>query len=270
MKKTSFSTRALVEGAMMIALATVLSLFKLIEMPYGGSVTVASALPMIIFAYRHGTVYGLFAGTVYAVIQQLLGLNMLSYVTGWQSVVAVIMLDYILAFVVVGLGGLFSKMKVQKNALLFAALTVTLLRYVCHVVSGFTVWRDISIPAEAAFVYSLGYNLTYMLPEGIILSAAAYYVGSAVDFKRSVPARITAANSGEPVSANALIAGAVVLLAVVLDVYFIAPCLQDGDSGKFIISGLAEVNWIAVGIVSALAAAVAVILFALRKRENRQ
>ncbi|MBE6645692.1 MAG: energy-coupled thiamine transporter ThiT, partial [Ruminococcaceae bacterium] len=135
-------TRALVESAMMIALATVLSIFKIIEMPYGGSVTIASMLPMVILAYRHGLGWGIGAGAVYAVLQQLLGLNTLSYVTGWQSVVAVIMLDYIVAFTVVGLGGIFKKIsKSQRAALAYGSLLVSLLRYACHVISGATVWQ---------------------------------------------------------------------------------------------------------------------------------
>ena len=66
----------------------------------------ASMLPIIIIAYRHGTGTGLMAGLVYGIIQQLLGLNTLSYVTTWQSILAVILLDYIVAFLVLGLGGI--------------------------------------------------------------------------------------------------------------------------------------------------------------------
>ena len=75
---SSKTVRSLVESAMMVALATVLSIFKLIEMPYGGSVTIASMLPMVILAYRNGIGWGLGSGLVYAAIQQLLGLNDLS------------------------------------------------------------------------------------------------------------------------------------------------------------------------------------------------
>ena len=174
--KSSKTVRALVESAMMVALATVLSLLKIIEMPYGGSVTVGSMLPMIILAYRYGLGWGFGAGVVYATLQQLLGLNTLSYVTGWQSIVAVILLDYIVAFTVVGLGGIFRRVvKKQQTALALGSVLVSILRYTCHVISGCTVWAGLSIPDNAAFVYSLSYNLTYMLPEAIILVALAYY-----------------------------------------------------------------------------------------------
>ena len=98
MKNTK--VRVLTESAIMIALSTVLSILKIAEMPYGGSVTVASALPIIIIAYRYGLKTGLFAGTVHAALQLVLGLSALSYATSWQSVVAIIMLDYIVAFAV--------------------------------------------------------------------------------------------------------------------------------------------------------------------------
>ena len=82
---TKNRTLPLVECAIMIALATVLSMVKLAELPYGGSITIASMLPIAIIAYRRGMGWGLGSAFVYAVIQQLLGLNSLSYVTTWQS-----------------------------------------------------------------------------------------------------------------------------------------------------------------------------------------
>ena len=103
------NTKRLIESSLMVALATVLSLVKLVEMPYGGSITIASMLPIIIISYRHGNLWGLGSAVAYAALQQLTGLNTLSYFTTWQSVVAVILLDYIIAFTLVGLGGIFKK-----------------------------------------------------------------------------------------------------------------------------------------------------------------
>ena len=53
MKRKSNLVKRLTESSVMVALATVLSLLKLVEMPYGGSVTVASMLPVLIVSYRH-------------------------------------------------------------------------------------------------------------------------------------------------------------------------------------------------------------------------
>ncbi len=105
MKNTK--TRALVESAILIALATILSLIKLVDLPYGGSITIASMFPIVILSYRFGLRWGCAAGLVYGIIQQLTGLSSLSYVTTWQSIVAVILLDYVIAYAVTGLGGIF-------------------------------------------------------------------------------------------------------------------------------------------------------------------
>lgn len=256
---------------MMVSLATVLSIFKLIEMPYGGSVTIASMLPMVILAYRNGIGWGLGSGLVYAAIQQLLGLNDLSYVTGWQSVLAVIMLDYIVAFTVVGLGGIFRKAaKSQRNALVFGAVLVSVLRYICHVISGATVWAGLSIPNEAALIYSIGYNATYMLPEAIILVSVAYYLGGAIDFSRQTPARVTGSSLSEGSSSIYLAAGAAYLLGCIIDIWLIAPCLQDEETGKFIFSGLKNVSWIAVAIVTVLMTAIGTALLIAAKKSKKQ
>ena len=99
--------RKLIEASLMIAIATVLSLLKLLDLPYGGSITLASMLPIVIIACRNGVGWGVASGAVYGAIQQLLGLKTLSYVTTWYSILAVILLDYVLAFAVVGFAGAF-------------------------------------------------------------------------------------------------------------------------------------------------------------------
>ena len=149
--KSTVRTKKLVECALLVAVGTVLSLFSVVQMPYGGSVTLASMLPVILIAYRHGLGWGLGSGAVYAVVQQLLGLKNLSYFTTWQSIVAVILLDYMIAFVVTGLGGVFRRVVKQQNlALVYGSILVGVLRYVCHVISGATVWAGLSIPREYA------------------------------------------------------------------------------------------------------------------------
>lgn len=249
---TQKTVRALSESAMMIALGTVLSIFKIVELPYGGSVTIASMLPLIILAYRQGLGWGLGAGVVYAAVQQLLGLNNLSYVSGWQSILAVIFLDYVAAFTVVGLGGVFKKpCPTQRSAFISGASLVVLLRFAFHVIAGATVWAGLSIPDSAALIYSLGYNATYMIPEAIILIAVAYYLGGVIDFSKDTPTRVTNTARERGSSGNAF-AGLVFLLGTVVDVWLVAPYLQDAESGKFTFAPLADANWLAIAIVTVL------------------
>ena len=57
---TRMTAVRLTESAIMLAFATVLSLVKIVDLPYGGSITACSMLPILIIAYRYGTGWGLF------------------------------------------------------------------------------------------------------------------------------------------------------------------------------------------------------------------
>ena len=259
----------LTESAIMIAIATVLSILKIAEMPYGGSVTIASALPMLVIAYRYGIKTGLFAGTVHALLQLVLGLSALSYATSWQSVVAIIMLDYVIAFVTVGFGGIFRKaFKNQAYALTAGALLVSILRYACHVISGATVWAGLSIPTTAALSYSFIYNATYMLPETIVLTVATLYIGSVIDFRAQMPKRVAMRRAQTRLSWAKPVAGLLVCGAVIFDVAEIFEKLQDAETGTFSLAYIHEVSWTAVIIVSAAALISGAVLLILNKTMN--
>lgn len=263
-------TRVLVECAVFIAIATVLSLFKLLDLPYGGSITLASMVPMVLLAYRHGLGWGLMSGLAYGAIQQLMGLNTLSWVTTWQSILAVILLDYVIAFAGTGFGGVFRKrVKNQGVALTLGALVACLLRYVCHVISGCTVWAGLSIPTSAALVYSLGYNATYMIPETIVTMAAAWYLGSVLDFRKAQPTRLERPQQqGKPVFG--WIAGLLLAGALIFDAVKVFAPLQDAESGEFVITGLSQVAWGSVGIVTAVCVIAAVVLLFIGKRTAKK
>lgn len=253
-------SRRLTECAMMIALATGLSLFKLIELPAGGSVTAASMLPLVLLAYRHGTRYGLLCGLVHGVLQQLLGLNTLSYATTWQSVVAIVLLDYLIAFAVLGFGGVFRKAALRQSAAIsLGALLGSLLRYLCHVVSGATVWAGLSIPTEAALVYSFSYNATFMIPETILLVCAAAYIGSALDFS-SLSLRPLTGEVGRPDRRTVYgyyVCASVAVVATVALTLLVFPHLQ-AEGGEFDLSGWRNVPPIATAISAAALAAAGV------------
>ena len=257
--KQTMRTRKLVEASLLVALATVLSVLKIAELPYGGSITLASMFPILLLSYRHGVRWGLGGGLVYGVLQQLLGLSNLSYFTTWQSVLAIIFLDYIIAFAVVGLGGIFRRAVARQNlSLATGAIFVCVLRYLCHVVSGATVWAGLSIPSGAALAYSFVYNATYMIPETIVLVAVAYYLGSLLDFRRDQPVRMARARQvPAQIGALSFLASVVALIGGVVDVSLIFPRLQNAETGKFDLSGVAVTDgfthsvWFLVLIVTA-------------------
>lgn len=256
----------LVESGLLLALAAVLSIVKLLDLPYGGSITACSMLPVILIAYRHGVKYGLFAATAYALIQLLLGTSTLSYFTSPLSIVAVIVLDYLVAFTVLGLGGIFRKGRPQGQALVLGVLLTGALRYLCHVIAGCTVWAGLSIPDSAALVYSLAYNATYMLPEVLVTALGAWYLSRAVDLSGERPARVAADTRGSVWSLVSAGAGAI---TAVTDIVLVFRHLQDPDTGDFIITGLANVDWLTVGIVTAVGVVIAVVT-ALISKSRRQ
>ncbi|MBR6052759.1 MAG: energy-coupled thiamine transporter ThiT [Clostridia bacterium] len=261
--KNTLFVRRLVESAVMVALAVVLSLIKLAELPYGGSVTCASMLPILIVAYRNGPLWGLGSGLVFSVVQLLTGLSVFSWVTGWRSVIAVALLDYILAFLVSGLGGIFRKEgRSQETALIFGALLVSGLRFVFHFLSGVTVWRDISIPGGAAVIYSIVYNATYMIPETIVLLIATLYIGSILDFSYDIPRRFP--SEAVRKTSHSVLSFAIRLVtvgALMFDVAAIAAHLQDAETGKFTFSHLGEVAWSTVSVVSIVALLLCAVYF---------
>ncbi len=173
----------LCESAIMIALATVLSLLQ-IEWPYGGSITVCSMLPVLVIGYRYTPAWGFLTGIVYGLIQMVFGLSNFSYATSWVAVITILFLDYLIAYGVVGVSGFFKKIKNQALGLGLAALTAGALRFVCHFLSGITVWAGFA-PDSDTVLYSLTYNGAYMLPETVILIIGAVIVGLLIDLRSS-------------------------------------------------------------------------------------
>lgn len=269
MEKRSLA-RVLTESAIMIALATVLSIIKIVDLPYGGSVTVASMLPIAIIAYRYGLGWGLGSGLVYGVIQQLLGLKNLTYVSGFASVLALILLDYIIAFAVIGFAGVFRKVVPnQATSMTYGVMLACALRYICHVISGATVWAGLSVPTAAALGYSFIYNATYMIPETLVTLAATFYICSSIDFTSEMPRRIIKEKSTKLSSILLLIGKLVATVALIFDIAAIFAHLQDADTGEFTITNISEVNWLAVIIVTCVAAVIDIVFTIVSKSQKK-
>ena len=173
------STRRLVESAVMIAIGTVLSMFPFsAPWAFGGGVTICSMLPLVIIAHRYGTKWGLFTAFVYSVLQLILGVSNVQFAAGYGFVLAVgvLLLDYILAFTVIGLSACFNGVIQNHLVSIVVGIVFTFaLRFVCHFLSGWIIWGVIT-PNEMGLVaplYSLIYNGGYMLPETIITALVA-------------------------------------------------------------------------------------------------
>ena len=177
------SIQKLAECGIMLALAVVLNEFTPFKLPFGGSVTFFAQLPIVVISYRHGLKWGLLTGFTMGVIEMLFGLENFSYVTGIAAYLILIFADYVIAFSALGLGGIFRK-SIQNQALSLAAggALVSVIRFVCHFVSGVTIWGGYAEDTPVA-IYSLTYNGSYMLPELIITVIGALVLGSLLDFR---------------------------------------------------------------------------------------
>jgi thiamine transporter len=153
---TSESTsRVLAEIAIFVALATALSFIIIFQLPEGGSITLASMVPIIWLALRRGTKIGLFAGVVYGVVQ-LVVMPQIYFLPQ-------VLLDYPLAFGCLGLAGFF-----QKRWALVGVVVAITGRFMMHLISGALFFASYAPAGMNPWVYSAIYNGSYLVPELII------------------------------------------------------------------------------------------------------
>ena len=173
---------AMVEGALMVALTVVLDLLPLPSWPQGGSITVAM-IPVIYYSYRRGAKWGLMAGLVHAAVQMLLGWYAPPAGTIGATILCVL-LDYVLAFALLGGADIIARLFGQKLRLVgyaVGALTVTLIRFVCSFLSGVLLWGSYAPEDMNVWIYSLTYNGSYMIPNAILTTVLIVLLCIAVD-----------------------------------------------------------------------------------------
>ena len=176
--------RRIVETALMLALSTILAELAVVKFPFGGSVTIFSQVPMVVISYRYGVKWGIFSGLAMGVIQTLFGLGNFAYVSGIVAYLILLLADYIIAFGALGLGGMFKNViKNQPVSIALGGAVVSVIRFICHFISGVTVWADYTNGAKEVWLYSLGYNGGYMLPELIITVIGCAVLGAVFDLK---------------------------------------------------------------------------------------
>ena len=166
---TMEKTKKMTVCALLVALATVLTfLSKIIPAPWlqGGSVTLASSVPIIVASLLFGWKWGVLSSVTYAVIQMMTGFYPPPAKEVWDFFL-VIVIDYILAFGVFGIASLFFK-KEKAYTIPLAGFIVMCLRYSCHILSGILIWGVYAKEGQSVFAYSLIYNGSYMIPEIII------------------------------------------------------------------------------------------------------
>ena len=181
--------RTLSESAVMIALATGLSLIKIIDFPWGGSVTLVSMLPICFLAIRHGLGWGFGSAFVYAVLQMFLSLGeVMSWGLTAVVLVATLLLDYVLPYTLLGFSGLFRQR--GRIGIVAGVGLAMLLRLVCHVISGWVLFGSWAWEGWHPLTYSIVYNGAYMLPEAAFTVIVLVLLASLPQSKRLIfPAR---------------------------------------------------------------------------------
>lgn len=173
-------TKILTLSGLMLSLATALS-FVGLRMPFGGSMTLGSMIPIIAVSYILNLKQSLLVSVTYSLLQMVLNFAP-PPVQDFSSFFAVIILDYFLAFGILGFSGLISS-NIKNTSLKYmtgAAITV-FLRFLCHLLSGVLIWKCYAPEGQSPFVYSLLYNGGYMGGELILTTIVMGFMGDMIN-----------------------------------------------------------------------------------------
>src|SRR5690606_38969507 len=184
----------MMEIAIFAALGFVLD-FVSFRMPQGGSVSLVM-IPIILIAFRRGVAAGVLTGILLGLLQIVSGFISVAPLS-FGFVVMQVLLDYLLAYGVVGLAGVMRTKYLQHArakqtgkmlaAIVAGVLIASVLRYLVHVITGILFF---GMFAEGnVVIYSAIYNATYMIP--VFLLAA--FVCSALF--AAAPRLVDAANT---------------------------------------------------------------------------
>ena len=187
MSKTN-KNHILAESAMMVALSiAVFIVSEFIPWPYayGGGFSMFGQVPIILVSYRHGVKNGLAASMALAIFEMIMGYKNFAYVSGIAAYLIVAFADYIIAFGCLGLGGMFrDKLHNQTAELALGGTVVCIIRFLCHFVSGITIWSGYCPEDMAVGVYSFVYNGSYMAIELILTVVGLVAVGKIFNLKK--------------------------------------------------------------------------------------
>ena len=167
-KRLNTNLTTMCECAIMLALAFALSCAKLFEMPMGGSVTVASMLPIMLISVKYGIRAGLATSSLYSITQLLQAFasaNVFPYCETPATLITCILFDYIVPFTILGLAGIFLKFKLSARSevnVYYGICSVVLLRFICHFITGVAIWGQWAPDGMGKYLYSFLYNAGFL------------------------------------------------------------------------------------------------------------
>lgn len=177
-EKKGFDSKSISYAGVCIAMSFALSYLRIVRMPQGGSITIASLLPLMIYAYMFGVKKGVFAGMIYGVLQAFQDIYILHP--------AQFLLDYPVAFACIGLAGVFANVKslekLPQVQIALGAVVAGLARFVMHFLSGMFAFGMWAPEGQPVWLYSLSYQAAYILPDIAIAIVFAVIVFSSKAF----------------------------------------------------------------------------------------
>ena len=169
----------LTECAIMIALAFALSYARLFKMPLGGSVTVASMLPIMLISVKYGNLIGVGTAFVYSMTQLLQALlegDVFPYCETIGTLIICVLFDYVVPFTILGFAGSLRKIKAFKNpeiSVYAGMFAVVFVRFLSHFITGVAIWGQWAPEGMGKFLYSFLYNGGFLSVDFAICLTAA-------------------------------------------------------------------------------------------------
>ncbi len=177
-EEKGFETKHIAYAAVCISMSFALSYIRLFKLPQGGSVTLASLLPLMLYSYMFGVRKGVFAGAVYGILQAVQD--------PWILHPAQFLLDYPVAFSSIGIAGTFKNVnrlnKIPQLSFTLGAIAASALRFMSHVFAGVFAFSEYAYDSFGnqmnAWVYSLGYNSFVFIDVAIVIVMGAIVLSS--------------------------------------------------------------------------------------------
>ena len=191
-KRQSTNVQTLTECAVMLALSFALSSAKLFEMPMGGSVTIASMLPVMLISIKYGIGVGIPTAFLYSLTQLLQAFataNVFPYCETPLALALCIVFDYVLPFTVLGLAGIFLKLPLSKKSeinVYYGITSAVTVRFICHFITGVVIWGQWAPDGMGKYLYSFLYNASFLSVDFTICIISAVLMFRKYEIKKLV------------------------------------------------------------------------------------
>lgn len=179
--REGFDTKSITYAGVSVAMSYALSYLRIVRMPQGGSITPASLLPLMIYAYAFGTKKGIIVGCAYGLLQALQDPSIIHP--------AQFLLDYPVAFSAIGLSGIFAKNKrlekLPQVKFALGGIVGGLARFLMHFLAGSFAFAAFA-GDQNPFLYSFIYQAGYVLPDVAITVGVGIVIFSSKSFVKFI------------------------------------------------------------------------------------